>query len=588
MIRPFVSLAVTLAITAPGVALPDSALLVLGPADDMPRSAVTDGDMVRLSVTLPAPAREAREIQIKLDGLAVADCTVPSGADNCVTRAIRSLGWAWSDEGALQPGRRLTAGPADAPIASAHVQVTPRPVVLVHGLLSSAETWAEYTGPDGLLAGLGLSGFAVGDGRAEGLMNTGSVEAPFAPTNTIDSNAEELARYIAGVRAWTGAEMVDLVVHSMGGLIARHYIARIMQERDVAQLIMLGTPNAGSNCSVLGSALGLMQPASLELRGSFVASVFNPQTTERRGIRFFTLAGTPVQRAILSPCTSAPHDLVVSLGSALDVTDDWLAAPIYHTDMTGSDSLFADVVAPLLRRGPAAFLADVPQMPQPRGLEESAFSPVFTGRVAPGEVSEHVIHIDHDVVVASFGIYDPSRSVGVVVRGATGNVIELDEIAHGLTVIEDPATLVYLGYGFENPRPGPWRVTVEPGDDTPPEGTDYAIIVRYVGGGGIDARLDRHLVGRGQPVALTARLRLGEELLPYDAASVTLIRPGGEAVPLEVPQSGDELELDVMPDRTGTWGIDLRLSREVSDGFVVERADYLAFRALRRPPPGSE
>ncbi|MCC5987040.1 MAG: alpha/beta fold hydrolase [Pararhodobacter sp.] len=588
MVRQVVRIAVLAAFIMPGHALADSALAVLGAEGNTPRMSLSDGDMVRLSVTLPAPVNAAQEIPIRLEGISVGNCIVPARADSCVTTPIRALGWAWSEAGEPAPSRHLVAGPIEAPIAETTVSVDPRPVVLVHGLMSSAETWDGYKGPDGFLAPLGLSGFAVGDGQAEGLMNTGSVSAPFTATNTIDQNAEELARYIAGVRQQTGAEMVDLVVHSMGGLIARHYIARIMQERDVAQLIMLGTPNSGSNCSVLGSALGLLQPAAMQLRSNYVSSVFNPQTDERRGIRFFTLAGTPVQRTILSPCTSAPHDLVVSLESALDVTDDWLAEPVYHTDMTASAGLFTDVVAPLLRRGPSAFLADVPQVPHERGLEESAFSPVFTGRVAAGEAVEHVIHIDHDVVVASFGIYDPSRSVRVVVRGATGNVIELDEITHGFTVIEDPATLLYLGYGFENPRPGPWRVTIEPGPDTPPEGTDYSIIVRYVGGGGIDARLDRHLVGRGHPVNLSAQLRLGEGLLAHDMAEVTLIRPNGEEVALEVPQSGDGLELSVVPDRTGAWGIDVRLRHELADGFVVERADYLAFRALRRSPRGAD
>jgi pimeloyl-ACP methyl ester carboxylesterase len=577
-------LAAMAALIVPNCALAQASLVVLGADESAPRTVLTDGDMLRISVTLPTIADAAFDIPVLLDGFTIGTCIVPSGSDRCVTTPIRALGWAWDSQGAPAHTRRLTAGAPEAPLAEASLRIAPRPVVLVHGLMSSAETWDSYKGPAGFLASIGLRGFAVGDGQAEGAMNTGFVTAPFTATNTLDQNSEELARYIAGVRTQTGAEMVDLVVHSMGGLISRHYIARIMQDRDVAQLIMLGTPNAGSNCSVLGTSLGLLQPASMELRADYVASVFNPQTTERRGIRFFTLAGTPIQRRILSPCTSAPHDLVVSLDSALDVTDEWLEEPVYHTEMTSSESLFTSVVSPLLRRDPAAFLADVPQLPQRRGLADSTFSPVFTGRVAAGETVEHVIHIDHDVIVASFGIYDPSRSVGVVVRGASGNIIELDEITHGFTVIEDPATLLYLGYGFENPRPGPWRVTIETGPDTPLEGTVYSIIVQYVGGGGIDARLDRHIVGLGQPVTLTAQLRLGEGLLPHDSASVSLIRPDGAALPLEVAQTGEALTVRVLPDTVGTWGIDVRLRHQLTDGFVVERADFLAFEALRRTP----
>ncbi|MEZ4606942.1 MAG: hypothetical protein R2865_09135 [Deinococcales bacterium] len=45
------------------------------------------------------------------------------------------------------------------------------------------------------------------------------------------------------LKVLTGAPQVDIVAHSMGGLISRYYIAKLMGDVDVAQLIMLGTPN---------------------------------------------------------------------------------------------------------------------------------------------------------------------------------------------------------------------------------------------------------------------------------------------------------------------------------------------------------
>ena len=100
-----------------------------------------------------------------------------------------------------------------------------------------------------------------------------------------------------------GAQMVDLVAHSMGGLVARVYIAQVMDERDVAQLIMLGTPNGGSPCARLPVSLGFAVPASLELRPNYVRNVLNPQVTERRDVPFSMLAGTPINDAFRSPCT---------------------------------------------------------------------------------------------------------------------------------------------------------------------------------------------------------------------------------------------------------------------------------------------
>ena len=86
-------------------------------------------------------------------------------------------------------------------------------------------------------------------------MNTGVITNPAGNTNTIAQNAEILGQYISHVKEKTGAEMVDLLVHRMGGIISRSYIDRLLQDRDVAQLIMLGSPMGGSRVMAsIGSA----------------------------------------------------------------------------------------------------------------------------------------------------------------------------------------------------------------------------------------------------------------------------------------------------------------------------------------------
>ena len=61
------------------------------------------------------------------------------------------------------------------------------------------------------------------------------------------------------MRNKTDAQHVDLVVHSMGGLISRQYIQDdIPVAADgkpvVAHLVMLGTPNQGSPCADIALA----------------------------------------------------------------------------------------------------------------------------------------------------------------------------------------------------------------------------------------------------------------------------------------------------------------------------------------------
>ena len=55
-----------------------------------------------------------------------------------------------------------------------------------------------------------------------------------------------LKRWIDDAKRKTGFAKVDIVAHSMGGLLARKYIQSAEYQDDVGRLIMLGTPNGGS------------------------------------------------------------------------------------------------------------------------------------------------------------------------------------------------------------------------------------------------------------------------------------------------------------------------------------------------------
>ncbi len=566
-------------------------LTVLDRAGD-PTQSLTDGDVVRLAVELPEAVAEPTIISFYLDRntLHLADCEVPIGQRGCATAPIDAFGWYWGHGGQVAPQRRVYAIEYElsgwVPIAAQNVAVAPRPVVLVHGFGANASSWDKYLGPSGYLALAGLPGYAVGDGQVAGALQTGNLLRPSATTHTIAQNAAVLREYIANVKAETGAERVDLIGHSMGGLISRYYIDSLMGERDVAQLIMLGTPNAGSDCALLAGSLALYLPAVLEIRSSYVQHVFNPQVTEQHGVPFYMFAGTPIRQPVLSPCTPAPHDLVVSLESAAAIPAKLVEVPILHIEQNTSEELFVDFVAPLLRQ-PADDFAAASEEAAPPAQAESApvqFSRIYTGAVTAGEGNEHTIHIDADVAVASFGLYDLSRTLTVTVRGASGNVIALSPEANGLTVVDDPASLIYLGYGFENPRPGPWRVTVRAGERTPPLGAEYAIIVHYVGGAAIEAELSSYLPGVGEEVGLTAALSLGDEALAVDSARAVVRRPDGRDQSVPVATAGAGVRASWQPEQPGVYGIDVTLSSVLPDGAVVERSAYLALEAFEHLP----
>ncbi|MCK8677213.1 alpha/beta fold hydrolase [Streptomyces lichenis] len=65
-------------------------------------------------------------------------------------------------------------------------------------------------------------------------------------TCDIRTAAELLGRHVEEVCARSGHARIDLVGHSLGGLIARYYVQRLGGDRRVRTLVTLGTPHSGT------------------------------------------------------------------------------------------------------------------------------------------------------------------------------------------------------------------------------------------------------------------------------------------------------------------------------------------------------
>ncbi|SOD84328.1 triacylglycerol lipase [Streptomyces sp. Ag109_G2-15] len=66
--------------------------------------------------------------------------------------------------------------------------------------------------------------------------------------------AELLGRHIEEICERTGSGQVDIVGHSLGGLIARYYVQRLGGDLRVRTLVTLGTPHSGTRAVPLASA----------------------------------------------------------------------------------------------------------------------------------------------------------------------------------------------------------------------------------------------------------------------------------------------------------------------------------------------
>ena len=233
---------------------------------------------------------------------------------------------------------------------TAELDVDPKPVILVHGLWSDANTWDSYSGflqnvrPDWFK-------FAIGDGQANGVMDTGSITIPIPFTsNTIAQNASELDTYIQEIRENENAWQVDIVAHSMGGIISRYYIQELMPDTirpTISRLIMLGTPNGGSECAnIITTANPLAWfPVMYQLRTDYL-TWFNLDITERRGVEYSILAGN----TYVLPCSPPEGDGIVSVESALaiPIVDNTSRTARFHDEMTGAEENFTLFVKPRL------------------------------------------------------------------------------------------------------------------------------------------------------------------------------------------------------------------------------------------------
>jgi hypothetical protein len=348
-----------------------------------------------------------------------------------------------------------------------------------------------------------------------------------------------------------------------------------MQERDVAQLIMLGSPMGGSDCSVLPAALGFYLPASIEIRESYMRGVFNQQITHRKGVEFYDLGGTAINDAFKSPCTEVPNDTVVSFESINAILLQSSNEDVIHSELTFSQTAFDQFVKPLLQK-PAGSFPSQPD-PTPAATAESPldFTRVYTGHVDPGSSTELTINIEPGVTVASFALYDVSRSVDTIVRGASGNVIELTPEKNGFIRVEDPSTMLYLGYGFENPKPGPWKVTVLATDSTPAKGTDFAVSVYFVGGAKLMSGSNTLIPQLNQPVQLEASVSLNGETLEITQAQAVIKNPDGKVETLDFP-AGRNVSVAWTPREPGTHSVDVVITALAPDGSSIERTDFLA------------
>ena len=136
------------------------------------------------------------------------------------------------------------------------VEAAGTPIVLVHGIVDNHSTFTV------LRRAL----------RRRGFERVVSVDYGWLATD-LQTLAARLSAEVARVCIQAGYEQVNVVAHSMGGLVARYYVQRLGGDARVHTLVTMGTPHAGTRW-----ADGLPHPLVRQLRpGSrFLAELAAP------------------------------------------------------------------------------------------------------------------------------------------------------------------------------------------------------------------------------------------------------------------------------------------------------------------------
>lgn len=136
-----------------------------------------------------------------------------------------------------------------------HVQATPsegagrRPVLLIHGYLAtrgSLHLLERHLADRGHIVISYPLGFPV---------NLGDIR----------DSAGLIARKVESIVAQTGVTEIDVVGHSLGGLVGLYYLKRLGGRHRVRRLVMLGTPAQGTWSALLGLVTAPLGRASLQL-----------------------------------------------------------------------------------------------------------------------------------------------------------------------------------------------------------------------------------------------------------------------------------------------------------------------------------
>jgi pimeloyl-ACP methyl ester carboxylesterase len=508
---------------------------------------VVDGDPVLMKVFVENPTAGIFELPLRfLDGEAnellprgEQRLTLPPGTVEA-GYMWDTTGWTWEQEATgaalaqggapkAHPDRRIQIRLGDDANIYDQVEkparVRARPVVLVHGLNSNAGTWSKYPG---FLHEINFTWEAY-----PVHLQTGYSIASQQRSELLMKNAQTLADWVEYVRREEQTWHVDIVAHSMGGLISREYIHSLMPVAPdelpaVKHLVMLGTPNRGSSCANLILGINLRHDipnllAPLELTPESVAR-FNQRVFAQKGTKFSVLVGDD-NKYKCELTNLEPSDDVV-LASSARYTFVHAYTDSAHTDMTESHDDFARFVMPMLLDRPhSARTTPNTSVILDAAPAQAQLSQMVSRELAPGETVEIPLAVPEAEGVAVLLV--AAEGVTATLLDPAGKIVQTSAAGSA----ESRAWLRALA--ADAPAAGAWTLRLESKEAEATQAT----VALQVAGAALVAEASAGQPDAGGRVPLSLRLTQGGA--PAAGATVTATLVGGDEAIVELALHDD-------------------------------------------------
>lgn len=481
------------------------------------------------------------------------------------------------------------------------------PVILVHGYYGEPNTtWATMKQR---LEQDGFTVFAI------------DLEPTFLPANQhIPIYAQTLKTNIDIIKIITNSSKVDLVTHSMGGLVARWYIQQSNYENDVRKLIMLGTPNHGADILKtlafllkVGSALyqaaltnlGLilggvtivgLGPAGFEMiPNSPILNLLNcgvilpcPSNIDIISlfVPYYTAAGNKFMNftsplagpifAFFPLVVNDPHDGFVKIRSVkLDYVPLYIF-PVNHTDLHEVNEIYSLVKDILLDKNLEYVIA------QENDTITVYLYTITNGALNPGESVSYLVNIDNSTSQISFTSLWTNGTTSLSLINPNSEIINSNTVNPNVSYFIDQAGLIE-NFFIQAPMSGVWIVNINATDILNQE--EYLLFVVGNTTLSLKASVNPSIVGPVQSVIINASLSDVNNLVINSGVSAEIFKPDNSTETINLYDDGmhyDGLANDGVysniynnTDQFGLYLVHINASGSYNNGFL--RADTTSF-----------